>query len=201
LELKFQGKGKAISIRPGEALRVPGCWGPQISRHSTYKGGTVVNSTHRPPLPPKEIFLILISVRGGVDPRATVRSEGLWKIPMTPSWIEPATFWQVAQCLKQLHHRVPWNKGNYTSLYTAIYSGKADLCETLIHCKRNIHITHLHYNQIFHVLLKKTNVTHRRDRTERIFRQWRVFKLDSQQTHSLSPFPLTNKTSYVSCSS
>jgi hypothetical protein len=25
LELKFQGKGKAISIRPGEALRVPGC--------------------------------------------------------------------------------------------------------------------------------------------------------------------------------
>jgi len=67
-----------------------------------HEGGKVVSLTHRPPLPSqKEIFLVLISVRGWGNPRATVRPEGLcqWKIPVTPSRIEPATFRLVAQCI------------------------------------------------------------------------------------------------------
>ena len=59
----------------------------------------------------QEVFLVLISVRGWVDPMAVVRPEGLsqWKMPMTLSGMEPANFLLVAHFLIQQRHRFPPN--------------------------------------------------------------------------------------------
>ena len=88
------GKGKAVPLQAWTGPEGSRGWGFQISRQSAHVGGKVVSPMHWLPLPSQEIFLVLISVIGWVDPRATVRPEGLWKwkIPVTPSGIEPVTY-------------------------------------------------------------------------------------------------------------
>ena len=92
----LKGKGKAIPLQ---------AWtGPEGSRRLRLPDFKAIGTWRLPALRtgrlyPQEIFLVLISVRGWVNPRAIVRPEGLcqWKILMIPSGIEPMTFQLVVQ--------------------------------------------------------------------------------------------------------
>ena len=57
--------------RLGKTLRVAGSLGSQISRQSAHEGGkrSALHTGRLCPQPPQEIFLVLISVIGCIDPR------------------------------------------------------------------------------------------------------------------------------------
>jgi hypothetical protein len=95
---------KQSLYRCGQAQRVPGVWGSQISRQSPHESGEVVSQA------------------------AWKDYVKLWKIPLTPSGIEPATFRLVAQCLNHLRHRVPHLAApKYSMRFRSIISQMSDI--------------------------------------------------------------------------
>jgi hypothetical protein len=77
-----------------------------LSKCAADWSGEVLSLTHRPPLH-QGMFLVLIFIRGWVDSRTIVRSEGSMSLknPVTPSSVVPATVRTVAQCLN--HYATP----------------------------------------------------------------------------------------------
>ena len=110
---------------------------------------------HRPPLPPG-IFLVLISTRGWVDPRAMVWSEGnvSLKNPVIPPGIDPGTVRLVAQRLNHYATQGPL----YTKLLTInmeknIQSTKC--CPFVMHAFLNWTYSASHYSSFW--LVNVTN--------------------------------------------
>ena len=89
--------------RPGQALRVPGSWGSQISRQSAHKSSKVVSPMHRPPLPPG-------SIPGSHFCWGLCRPQGqstvgrIMSMKNSKEKIEPATFRLIAQCFNELRY-------------------------------------------------------------------------------------------------
>jgi hypothetical protein len=108
-------KVKQSRYRSGVAQSVPGgCFQISWKRHRMVVRFSALSIVR---IYPQEIQLVLISVRCWVDSRAIMRSEVFMsmKNSMTPSRIEPATFWFVAQYLNHSNTAVP-SSSQYISI-------------------------------------------------------------------------------------
>ena len=112
----IKDKGKESRNMPGVAQRVPGGLGSQTSWHSACESGEVVSLTHRLPLPPG-MLLVLIFTRSWVDPRTMVRSEGNMSLknPPTPPEVYPGSVRLLSQRLN--HYAPPGHQVIYIYIY------------------------------------------------------------------------------------
>jgi hypothetical protein len=125
-------KGKSVPLQARGAQRVPRSYGFHITwqRHRMVVRLSALITGR---LYPQQMILVLIFVRGWVDPRAIGRSEGLFqeKIPIISSGIEPATFRFAAQQFNHCTIAVPFN--TVSTSYLELKIPPIYVCICLLH--------------------------------------------------------------------
>jgi hypothetical protein len=122
----IQAFHRPIGFQEVEASRFLDSWHMKVVRLSAVCASCLYR---------QEMILVIISVRGRVNPRVLVWLEGLyrWKFPMAPLGIIPET-WLVEQCLNQLCHLVPLTNSLTLKVLEArnmykLLSVKANVCK------------------------------------------------------------------------
>jgi hypothetical protein len=92
---------------------------PRTFRRLVHEVGKTVSPTHRPPypLPHREKFMVLISVRGRVDPRTTVRPKGLSRRKIS-KWRE---------CWREAHKQSLNTHESHADVVLNVYGLNADV--------------------------------------------------------------------------